>query len=389
MARAVAACESLLIIGLLLKQRSRGIQWWFTLGIVIGVFCYVLSEFFRPASVDQLPPWQWYALVVVAMAIPALYWGWVRVLFLDEGAWGPLQWWVAGLYEVSSIFFLVLDFWWQFKWHQPHVGFMMVPLVMRFILIAWALMIVLMGWRVDLLEGRRRLRLWVVLLMGGYTLLALLFESSGVNQSRETHLLLIHTVFLALTGFAFLVGFAQFPALDRFRGELQEQSQRRCLQPVAGGELALQPDECNEAVQLDARGERAAEGNSREPGAGAADQPIRHWDECLQRIVQERLYAQENMTIARLAEILGVPEYRLRKQIVSTTEFNNFNQFLNHYRVAEAARRLRLSSQQHLPILTIALDVGFRSLPSFNRSFKQSYGMTPSEYRKMTDSDSS
>ena len=58
--------------------------------------------------------------------------------------------------------------------------------------------------------------------------------------------------------------------------------------------------------------------------------------------------------------------------------YRNFNQFLNHYRIEEASRRLLEST---VPVSTIALDIGYGSLSSFNAAFKARYNMTPTEYR--------
>ena len=96
-------------------------------------------------------------------------------------------------------------------------------------------------------------------------------------------------------------------------------------------------------------------------------------------MTRDRLYAEHGLTLADLAARTRVPVHRLREVINKGLGHRNFNQFLNRYRIDEAARRLR--SEQHLPILTIALDVGFRSLSSFNAAFRHAFGQTPSEYR--------
>jgi hypothetical protein len=64
----------------------------------------------------------------------------------------------------------------------------------------------------------------------------------------------------------------------------------------------------------------------------------------------------------------------------------NFNQFVNRYRVEEAARRL--IDEPRAPVLTIALDVGFRSISSFNTAFRAHYKKTPTDYRKSRLADS-
>lgn len=104
----------------------------------------------------------------------------------------------------------------------------------------------------------------------------------------------------------------------------------------------------------------------------------------IKRIVKgDRFYARHGVTIGDLADELGVPAYKVRTAINQSLGYRNFNQFLNSYRVEEASQRL--SEESNLPILTIALDVGFKSLSSFNKSFKEAHGCTPTDYRLRAD----
>jgi AraC-like DNA-binding protein len=96
----------------------------------------------------------------------------------------------------------------------------------------------------------------------------------------------------------------------------------------------------------------------------------------------ERLYRQEGLTIGTLASRLGIPEYRLRRLINQRLGYRNFNAFLNSYRIGEAKAALADPGQAEVPITTIALDAGFQSLGPFNRAFKTDTGLTPSEYRR-------
>ena len=97
-------------------------------------------------------------------------------------------------------------------------------------------------------------------------------------------------------------------------------------------------------------------------------------------------YTNHDLRIADVAARLKVPEYQLRRTINRNLGYRNFNQFINHYRVEEAARRL--VDEPGMPVLTIALDVGFRSISSFNTAFRSEYQKTPTEYRKSELSDS-
>ena len=85
------------------------------------------------------------------------------------------------------------------------------------------------------------------------------------------------------------------------------------------------------------------------------------------------MYGEHGLTITRLAEMLHIKEYKLRRIINGEFGYRNFNDFLNQHRVAEAARRLIAPETRRLPVLTIALDVGYSSLGPFNRAFKQQF----------------
>ncbi|MBT8102887.1 MAG: helix-turn-helix domain-containing protein [Gammaproteobacteria bacterium] len=101
----------------------------------------------------------------------------------------------------------------------------------------------------------------------------------------------------------------------------------------------------------------------------------------LNRLMTDDLaYINHDLRIAELAASLKVPEYQLRRTINRNLGYQNFNQFVNRYRVEEAARRL--VKEPRAPVLTIALDVGFRSISSFNAAFRAHYQMTPTDYRK-------
>ncbi len=71
-------------------------------------------------------------------------------------------------------------------------------------------------------------------------------------------------------------------------------------------------------------------------------------------------------------------EAALRDLINQELGYRNFNDFLHHHRLQEAAARL---ATEDLPILSIALECGYGSIGPFNRAFRQRFGMTPTEYR--------
>ncbi|SEK72030.1 Helix-turn-helix domain-containing protein [Atopomonas hussainii] len=102
----------------------------------------------------------------------------------------------------------------------------------------------------------------------------------------------------------------------------------------------------------------------------------------LAQMQQQHSYRTEGLTLAALAQQVSLPQYRLRQLINSELGFRHFNAFLNHYRIAEAKQRLAASDDAATPILNIALEVGFGSLSTFNKAFRDDAGMTPSDYRR-------
>lgn len=101
---------------------------------------------------------------------------------------------------------------------------------------------------------------------------------------------------------------------------------------------------------------------------------------------EDHAYTNHDLRIADLAANLKIPEYKVRRTINRNLGYRNFNQFINRYRVEAAARRL--IDEPRVPVLTIALDVGFRSISSFNTAFRAHYQRTPTDYRKSSLSDS-
>jgi AraC-like DNA-binding protein len=105
-------------------------------------------------------------------------------------------------------------------------------------------------------------------------------------------------------------------------------------------------------------------------------------DRLNRRFVPERLYAREALTIAELASLLDTQEHVLRRVVNHGLGFRNFNDFLHTHRLKEAADRLGDAQGRRIPVLTIALEVGYGSIGPFNRAFKERFGVTPTQYRR-------
>lgn len=118
---------------------------------------------------------------------------------------------------------------------------------------------------------------------------------------------------------------------------------------------------------------------STEPSLSPSDTVLK---DRLNASMAEGVYRESGLTIQSLAEKLTTPEHRLRALINQKLGHRNFSSFINAYRITEARTKLADRDLVDLPILTIAMDLGYNSVAPFNRAFRAETGMTPSEYRK-------
>lgn len=107
----------------------------------------------------------------------------------------------------------------------------------------------------------------------------------------------------------------------------------------------------------------------------------------LDRLMADKAYLEPGLTIKGLADQAGLPEHRLRRLINQHMGFRNFSDYLNHHRISAAKERLACVEERHLPVLTIAMDLGYLSLGPFNRAFKERTGQTPTEFRRQALAD--
>ncbi|EIE02191.1 helix-turn-helix domain-containing protein [Leptospira licerasiae] len=99
----------------------------------------------------------------------------------------------------------------------------------------------------------------------------------------------------------------------------------------------------------------------------------------LQSMEVEKLYKDEDLSLASLADELGLSSHQL-SELINQEMGKNFSAFVNEYRIREACELL--SKNKDSSILDIAYEVGFRSKTSFHRAFQKEVGVPPSEFRE-------
>ncbi|HXS89341.1 MAG TPA: helix-turn-helix transcriptional regulator [Steroidobacteraceae bacterium] len=224
-----------------------------------------------------------------------------------------------------------------------------MPASLQLLFVCFGMYWTLSGWRADLVEDRRRLRKIFIAIVGTFVFAMILGERLLIPW-QSAALFDLH-ITLSMVG-ALLSSVMLW--------------------------IMFRPDA---AAYLDP---------FRSEGRVAVERPPDDSDlESLRRVLDvERVYHDSELTVASLAARVAIPEYRLRRVIHERLQYRNFNALLHRYRIEEACVLLADAEQRHLPILTIALTVGYNSINPFNRAFRELKGMTPSEFRARAFADS-
>ena len=282
------------------------------------------------------------------LATPAFVWLLALRLFRDGNA--PSAWLQA--VPVTLVAFTMLGDYGRFRlglaadFPRLSQGLLLAGRAVSMGLLLSACWLALSSWRADLVESRRRLRALFVVVFG--------------------------TIFLAAAGSEFVMGGATAPI------GLLVAAHALLLALASAALLAVATRGIPELVESKPATVREPIRLVRTPAIEAV---------LAQRIVAEtekrELWRREGLGIADLAAELGVQEYRVRRAINGVLGYRNFNDFLHDHRLRAAAGRLADRAQDHLPVLTIALDCGYGSIGPFNRAFKARFGVTPTQYRNL------
>jgi AraC-like DNA-binding protein len=295
---------------------------------------------------------------VAVLGVVAL-WHLVRVLFDDRRGWGVCG--VAAVVASAAVLANPL-------WLQRPGGMSLGITAVAGALVLHMLWMLLLGRVGDLDEGRRRLRLWWVAAAGLYVITVLVVHHlpwDGAGKAGHGIALVSGQITIKLcwllmasghpSALALLSVPAGAPAPRATLATAEPAPPEPQASTVAPAALAVPPAEALRRLQA----QRICEA-----------------------MTGERLYQRPRLSVADLAGHLRMPEARLRLVIHDQLGFRHFNTFLNRFRLAEVAARLRNPADAHLPVLTLALDAGFGSIGPFNRAFREAYGVTPTEFRR-------
>lgn len=299
--------------------------------LLLGVASYLIiaTPLFRPLHGPL-----WAVVQLFAQAVPLMLWVFAHLLF-ERPISRRLA--IAGLAVLLGCW--AGNYAAMLAGRDGRVAIAVIQPVTSLLLIGHAIVIAIRERGDDLIEKRRRLRVGFVVVVGTLAFIVIVLEMIfGFRRTVPEIALGQALAILAATG-AMGVALLQ-----------------------SDPDLLFDPDRPTPAPSL-SPGEHVLNARVTEAMAGA-------------------VHHESGLTIGVLAERLGVPEHRLRSLINQRLGYRNFSAFLNHHRIADAKAWLADPARVDLPVLTIAMDLGYGSLAPFNRAFRENTGQSPSEFRR-------
>ena len=92
-------------------------------------------------------------------------------------------------------------------------------------------------------------------------------------------------------------------------------------------------------------------------------------------------YLENEFRMNDLANQLDISPHHL-SQVINEKLNMKFSDFVNAYRVEEAKKLLSDPALKHKYIIDIAYTAGFNNKTTFNKTFKDQTGMSPTAFRK-------
>lgn len=96
-------------------------------------------------------------------------------------------------------------------------------------------------------------------------------------------------------------------------------------------------------------------------------------------MVNAKPYLDPELSLASLSKQMGIQPGTLSK-LINEQFTQNFNDFINEYRVKEVIEKIKRGEHRQQTLLGIAFDAGFNSKATFNRAFKKSTSLSPKDW---------
>jgi AraC-like DNA-binding protein len=273
---------------------------------------------------------------------PYLLWALVFSLFRDD--FQPYKW---PLWVKASIVLILIWFIYFFGYMQGRGAFHQINHLIELFIIFHIIFITLKEFPDDLVEARRSARLVTVIYTCMYLILILLLELGDAALRNSSLFSILNAGVVLLSSSFFSWHYFKNRFTEKAKVELFKQENN-------DGD-----DVCNPDIPLIFKAVNLQ----------------------LSKLMLDGFYKETQLSIKQLANKLKMPEHQLRELINKHLGFRNFSDFLNSYRIPAACQQFEDLTLMRKPILTIALELGYGSIATFNRTFKEQKGLTPKEYR--------
>ena len=349
-AQIVAILSVLLLAAGYLKTDPRASSAQVFALMALMIVLYLLNGM-TAAHIDpqfQLDLTRWELIISIGISsIPGLFMIYCFLIFQEEqkfpytlGIAFAAQIFLSALLPLSGLFsdpFLPVGSWIYISYSQA---------ILQLIFVIFAIYWTLKGWSADLVADRRILRWFFIGVQGALIFTVIFVENflvdGGSTENATAQSFIVYAIALLTLGMLLVALRFDFVSLGYVIRKVAELS----IEPEKEGTAIFDIDSFNKAFK------------------------------------EQLLYREAGLTISMLAKSLNIPEYRLRAFIHQQLGFRNFNAMLHQYRIEDSGNVLSDNENQNIPILTIALSVGYQSITPFNKAFREIKGVTPSEYRK-------
>jgi len=149
---------------------------------------------------------------------------------------------------------------------------------------------------------------------------------------------------------------------------------------IRGGEIAGEEVTAPEDGETPQVGVEDRSGKYARSGLSTADAE-RYKLLLMERMEEERYYLDCDLTLPELANQVGLSPHQV-SQIINEQLGQSFFSFVNNYRIQLAKRLMTEQETRNMPIVELALEVGFKSRSSFYSAFKKVAQMTPTQFKK-------
>lgn len=325
--------------------------------------------------VHPLVPAGWNMITLdLEIMVPALFWLLCQYAFTDHPR-------LKSFWSVLAVYSFLVP-WIARLVYEPHTAPEMLKFFgwtlgesFEYLLILNGLWLIVSNWSDDLVESRRKLRVAMLIIVGGAVSTAVISLNFGLAGEYTRGIIVSVSAFTII--YFLMAGkkgvlFGESVAVqDSITEEALAFNVHQSPEQLVSTEKSL---ELLGPVGNESSLKKGLDESLRDPDAVK-----------LTELMEGGFYRTENLTLKMLAREIRLPEYRVRGLINQTLGYRNFNDYINQMRISEAVRHLIEKPEE--PVLNISLDIGYRSISSFNRAFKDILGMSPTLYRQQYFSD--